>query len=30
MYRVTLEEGGIGLGVDAVGDVFEILRGGCG
>ena len=24
------EEGGIGPGVDAVGDVFEVLRGGCG
>ena len=24
------EEGGIAPGVDAVGDVFEVLRGGCG
>ena len=30
MYRGTLEEGGIAPGVDAVGDVFEVLRGGCG
>ena len=30
MYRGTPEEGGIAPGVDAVGDVFEILRGGCG
>lgn len=30
MYRGKLEEGGIGPGVDAVGDVFELLRGGCG
>ena len=29
MYRGTLEEGGIAPGVDAVGDVFEVLRGGC-
>ena len=30
MYRGTPEEGGIAPGVDAVGDVFEVLRGGCG
>ena len=29
MYRGTPEEGGIAPGVDAVGDVFEVLRGGC-
>ena len=29
-YRGTPEEGGIGPGVDAVGDVFEVLWGGCG
>ena len=29
MYRGTLEEGGIAPGVDAVGDVFGVLRGGC-
>ena len=30
MERGTPEEGGIGPGADAVGDVFEVLRGGCG
>ena len=30
MYRGTPEEGCIAPVVDAVGDVFEILRGGCG
>ena len=29
-WRGTPEKGGIGPGVDAGGDVFEILRGGCG
>ena len=28
--RGTPEKGGIGPGVDAGGDVFEVLRGGCG
>ena len=28
--RGTPEKGGIAPGVDAVGDVFEVLRGGCG
>ena len=27
--RGTPEEGGIAPGVDAVGDVFGVLRGGC-
>ena len=30
MYRGTPGEEGIAPGVDAVVDVFEILRGGCG
>ena len=30
MERGTPEEGGIGPGVDAGGDVFGVLRGGCG
>ena len=29
MYRGTPEEGGIAPGVDAVVDLFEVLRGGC-
>ena len=29
-WRGTPEEGGIAPGVDAGGDVFEVLRGGCG
>ena len=29
MYRGTPEEGGIAPGVEAVGDVFGVLRGGC-
>ena len=28
--RGTPEEGDIAPGVDASGDVFEVLRGGCG
>ena len=28
--RGTPEEGGIAPGVEAVVDVFEVLRGGCG
>lgn len=29
-WRGTPEKGDIGPGVDAGGDVFELLRGGCG
>lgn len=29
-WRGTPEKGGIGPGVDAGGDVFGVLRGGCG
>ncbi len=29
-WKGTPEKGGIGPGVDAGGDVFEVLRGGCG
>ena len=29
-WRGTPEEGDIAPGVDASGDVFEVLRGGCG